>query len=92
MTPFKMICPVCQKDNDLLSAIETSETPPPVQGDAGICFGCATVLIFDGHPLRLRLPREDEDIIYDDPLIASARMAVIEQRVVRAQQAQEPSS
>jgi hypothetical protein len=83
MIAFHVTCPVCGKENDMLSAVEESGCPPPVQGDAAICFGCATVLIFDGEPLNLRTPNASEAGIYEDVLIANARMALIEQRAQR---------
>ena len=82
--PFKMCCPACGRDNDMVSAVAQSGAPPPEKNDAAICFGCASILIFDGDPLTLRFPTVAEQDIYDNPEVALARMAVIQLRVEHA--------
>ena len=82
--PFKMSCPACGRENDMLSAVASNDVIPPEKGDAALCFGCASILIFDGDPLNLRFPTTEEEDVYLSRAIAVARIAVIQLRVEHA--------
>jgi hypothetical protein len=74
-------CPVCGGNASGASPV-FAEGAVPKLGDIAICAHCASVLVYDGNPLRLRLPMGSERAeLYGDESIARARRVVLERRV-----------
>ena len=68
-------CPVCGKNTEDFTP--TREGAVPKVDDVAICAYCASVLVYDGNPLRLRLPMGHERAeLYGDAQIAQARQVV----------------
>ena len=73
-------CPVCGGHaNGSTPVLEEGATPK--QGDVAICAYCAAVLVYDGTPLRVRLPMGSERAeLYGHDGIARARRIILERR------------
>lgn len=70
-------CPNCAATVDAATATGGGR-PAPVAGDVGVCIYCAVVLVYDGDPVRARLPRGPERAeLYGHPEIARVRQAVL---------------
>ena len=68
-------CPICARAVDDATPVGHHREPKP--DDVAVCLYCAAVLIYDGAPLRLRLPRGPERAeLYGDEQIAKVRGAV----------------
>ena len=68
-------CPVCFGSTETETPVAHHAEPKP--NDVAVCLYCAAVLVYDGEPLRLRLPRGPERAeLYGDPQVAKIRQAV----------------
>lgn len=69
-------CPYCGTRLD--GAFNTGDDAAPTKGDVTICAYCAGLCVFDGEPLALRFPTDDEaaDMVRD-PRVERARQAVM---------------
>ena len=68
-------CPVCRASTG--DATPVGHHDAPKRDDVAVCLYCAAVLVYDGEPLRLRLPRGPERAeLYGDAQIAKVRGAV----------------
>lgn len=73
-------CPVCG-GGATGSAPVLEEGAIPRLGDVAICAYCAAVLVYDGTPLRLRLPMGlERGELYGDHDIARARRVILDRR------------
>jgi len=77
-------CPVCGgKADDATPATEAGAIP--ALGDVAVCAYCRAVLVYDGEPLRLRLPMGSERAeLYGDEGIARARRMILQSAPSRA--------
>jgi hypothetical protein len=70
-------CPVCGGNANGSTPV-LAEGAVPKLGDVAICAHCAAVLLYDGTPLRLRLPMGHERAeLYGDDRVARARQVVL---------------
>lgn len=75
--PDSVRCPACGAQLD--GALATSGRRAPRPGDATLCSYCASALTFDGDPIYLRFPTDDELQEYaTDPRMARIRAVVME--------------
>ena len=73
-------CPVCGGSASGWTAVLNEDAVPKL-GDVAICAYCASVLVYDGTPLRLRLPMGSERAeLYGHEGIARARRVILERR------------